>query len=132
GGDVHSRIKTECHLGTREIVVNGFWNADDRNPAFGQLMRNGHRTITADGDQSVELLRMEIANDRLRPIDDLNGAIRALDRAFKGAPFVGRSQDGSAERRDAADAVARQGHQLTRVDQPFVAAANPNDFPTAA
>ena len=65
---VHRRIKTKCRHRARDVVVDGFWHANDAHPFGLQLRGDFERAIAADRDDRFDA---EVA----RILDEFVGAI---------------------------------------------------------
>ncbi len=96
--DVAGGVKSESVIGAAEIVVDGLGNADDLGAAFVQLLGDRKRVVTADRDESLDLICFE----RGQATVDAVGALRGIGARS--------AQDGAAARQNAAHRVKIEGN----------------------
>ena len=47
-------MKTECVIRTAQIVVNGLWNSNDRDPFMTKVIGDGKRPVAANRNQDIQ------------------------------------------------------------------------------
>ena len=124
----HGAVETESHGGGAEIIVDGLGHTDD-GPAFAvKLQAGGERAIAADDHQCVDA---KLVHRAFGFGDDFRrhfGDVAVADFCCK-MPFVGASENGSAELENV-DRVLRFEHAvITRWHQTFETVAKSDHFP---
>ena len=95
GGDLHRRMEAESEIRTRDVVINGLWQADDIEPFLRQKRCRLVRAVAAQRDQAVQLHLLVVA---LHFIDFVKAlAVGAAHLAERGAAGP---QDGAAARQN--------------------------------
>ena len=97
GGDLHSGVEAERHIGPAEVVVDRLRHTDHRQAVLAVEPRRGaERVLAADRDQAVEVERLHVLAHAL-------GAVVMLERVGSR-----RAQDRASARQDPARRLDRQ------------------------
>ena len=121
-------VKTKCHRGGLEVVVDRFGNSDDMKSFFVKLQCRGERTVASDDDEGMEAkcvvglpcLNQDFRRDRDR--------IACSDFCHKVA-LVHRSQNRSAEMHDPGSRPAIKQDMVTRRKETFKSIPETDEFP---
>src|SRR5687767_12687148 len=65
---VNGGVESERRNRAADVVVYRFWDADDSHPALAQLVRNAHRSVTADRDQRIDAQLARVLDQLVGPV----------------------------------------------------------------
>ena len=55
GGNIHSALKTESHIRTPEVVVNGFWQGNNVQTLFTQKIGRFLAAVSTQNNETVQV-----------------------------------------------------------------------------
>src|SRR5690606_17028024 len=99
----------------RDVIVDGLRHADDGQAVVGEPLRGGERSLTADGDDRLDLVALHHLTNAIGP------AV-AFERVGAGS-----AEDGAALLADALHLVTAEGNDVFFDDTP-PAAAEPDEL----
>ena len=122
------RVEAECPGRCLQVVVNGFWNADNGEPLLVQLQGGGQRAVAADDDERMEAEGVEclpgLENDVRR-----NGRMAAGTCFGHEMPLVHRPQDRPPEGHDAGCCGPVQEHGVSGRKEPLEPVLDADELP---
>jgi hypothetical protein len=127
GGDVDGGVKTEGHVGSGKVVVDGLGNSDDGEALLGEIETDLLSAVTADDNQRVKPHGLCVVDDFVGIVADGFDAI-VVDAIGEGIATVGGAEDRSATGQNAAHIIEQQGAVLLRPDEAVKAVVNTNDL----
>ena len=135
-GEVDRTVEAERRRRLLQIVVDGLGYADQTQPRLVQVAGYRHRSVAADGDQRVDAVLLEVAEQLLGSVHLDPGAVVLLHRVGDRVAAVGGADDRATLVNDAANSVTGQLDQptvgvLVRKQQPVEAVADPDHIPVA-
>jgi hypothetical protein len=101
GRGAHRGVEPESRQGSRDVVIDGLGDADDRQSLLPQLVGNEQTAVAPDGNQGIEPAGVEGGNELVGPIDFDLGPVLGHPAIPERIPPVGGAQNGSAQVGDA-------------------------------
>ncbi len=126
----HGGIETEGDRGRGKIVVNRLGHADNRDAGLVHLLRDGQRTIAANGHQRGNAQRFHAG---LRRLHQFLGELARFAVAGLGGKLaaIGRAENGATAHEQAVERLVIQHAIALRRQQTVVAAKDAEGFPAA-
>src|SRR5450631_2045472 len=106
GDHAHSTVEPDAVIGDAEVVVHRLGDTDHARLMFGESRSDAERVITTDGDESVELEALEIAQNLVHATLDLH---RIHARA---------AEHRAAQLQDPREPVTLQGEDVALANHP--------------
>ena len=129
GGGADGGIEAEGLLGALHVVVDRLGHADHGQSLPGQVPRDLHAAVAANGDERVESARAERRDQLVGAVGLPARPIGVGDDVAEWIALVGGAEDGAAEMHDAADVLGSEAHHAVEREQPFVTALDPVYLP---
>ena len=121
-------VEAEGEGGGAEVIIDGFWHAND-GPAFPvELEAGGERAVAADDDESGDAEFVHgffgLGDDFGRDFGDVSLADFGSEMAF-----IGGAEDGAAEFEDADGVLGLEYGEIAGWQETLEAVAEADDFP---
>ena len=121
GADGARGVEAEGLVRAGQIVVDRLRAADHLEALARELVADGQRAVSADGDQTVELQLLGAAEDSVGRRSFSTHLPFSLHGVLEGVGLVGGAQDGAALGEDAAGVLVGEGAGEVGLDQAHVA-----------
>jgi hypothetical protein len=118
------RIEAETARRAVDIVVDRLRNANQRDAAFVELVRNRERSVAADADECVE---SHLPEHLHHAIGIVEGAVWRNDRFLERIATIDGAEDRSPEPENTRDVARREHARLFRIDQAIEAVFETDD-----
>ncbi len=115
GGERNGRIEPETVRRADNVVVDRLRDADERNPALAELVRNRQRAVAANHNERVESHPVEHLDDAFRVHA---GAVRGRDGRGERIARVDGAENRAAQAQDARDVAGASSRERSASSRP--------------
>src|SRR5699024_7029529 len=129
--DTDRCIKAQCYITAINIVVDGFRHAHYVDALFNLPTGDVHRAVTPDGNERIDIIVLEGFHQPAGDITGFPASVIFLIGHLEGIAWIGRTQDGSALQRNAADGLGIQLNKWIIGINGSVSVFNTKYFPSA-
>lgn len=125
--DANGSVKSKRVIRTAQIVINSFWNSNNRNSFTAKLMGDRKRPIAAHRNQNIKPPLTKVLDRLIRMIFKLY-FFPLNNRHFEWIRAIGSAENGPAERENPGYLGLRQ-LMASLFDQTRVSVLNTKNFP---